>query len=141
MNNIEKIAKIVASYYNISESKMRGIDEPTTRQSTYKDARYMCYLLCKEFARNKSLSDVGSIIAGQDHATVIHGIKTIKNLISTEKKLKDDYEKLYDICYLTIKNYVWLSGNQKVIVRRLIKELEIKEMIKIKKVIRIIKNH
>jgi len=43
-----------------------------------------------------SLSTIGSIIGGKDHATVLHACKTVNNLMDTDKRFKsqiDDIER------------------------------------------------
>ncbi len=49
----------------------------------------------KIFTKN-SLSVIGSIIGGKDHATVLHACRTVQNLMETDKKFKqyvDEIEK------------------------------------------------
>ncbi len=41
-----------------------------------------------------SLSSIGSIIGGKDHATVLHACKTVTNLIETDKQFRGQMEEL-----------------------------------------------
>jgi chromosomal replication initiator protein len=41
-----------------------------------------------------SLSSIGSMIGGKDHATVLHACKTISNLIETDKVFKGQIDEI-----------------------------------------------
>ena len=45
---------------------------------------------------NLSLSFIGVLLGGKDHATVIHSAKTFKNLLDTDKKVR---QKHFDIMH------------------------------------------
>lgn len=65
-----------------------------TRKREIVEARMQVILFLKEFT-DLSLSGIGSKVGGKDHATVLHGIKTINNLCDTNKALKSqiDYSR------------------------------------------------
>lgn len=54
------------------------------------------------FARlytNRSLEHIGKIVGGRDHATVMHSIQAVKNLMAFDKQFKamiEDINKLID---------------------------------------------
>ena len=48
-----------------------------------------------------SLPDIAEVI-GKDHATVLHGNKTIKNYLETDKQRKDMFEQYKNECYLLL---------------------------------------
>ena len=98
MKHIE-IKRIVDDYYGLDISKV-------TRRSIYVEARFMYFKLCMEFAKKKTLSSIGNSIK-KDHATVLHGIKTLDNLMSYEKDLNEKYRILYDLCsqHVGVRHY------------------------------------
>jgi len=55
-------------------------------------------------------------VTGQDHATVIHGIKTVNNLIDVDKQFRESYKRLEISCcelFDFTKSFEWKeSGNK-----------------------------
>ena len=43
---------------------------------------------------DKSTSQIGHCVGGRNHATVIHSIKQIKNLIDTDERTRRDIEEI-----------------------------------------------
>jgi chromosomal replication initiator protein len=41
-----------------------------------------------------SLPEIGDAFGGRDHTTVLHACRTIRTLMETDGKLKEDWEKL-----------------------------------------------
>jgi chromosomal replication initiator protein len=64
------------------------------------------YLLADLLYHNKfldlSLSEVGIIIGGRDHTTVIHGLQSIKNMIFCEPEYKEKIKQLHLHVYHTL---------------------------------------
>jgi hypothetical protein len=89
MRHIE-IKRIVDDYYNLDISRV-------TRRSLYVEARFMYFKLCMEFGDKKTLASIGASIK-KDHATVLHGIKTLDGHMSYDKELNEKYQNLYTIC-------------------------------------------
>ena len=58
--------------------------------------RQMAMALCKELT-NKSYPEIGDAFGGRDHTTVIHAVKTVKNLVETERDYAEDWEILVRI--------------------------------------------
>ena len=57
--------------------------------------RQLCMAMSKLYTR-ESLARIGAYIGNRDHATVLHGVKTISNLCFTDKTIRKkvaDYEK------------------------------------------------
>lgn len=50
-----------------------------------------------------SLSEIGEKFSGKDHATVLHAIKTIRNLFDTDKHFKAEHQKLANEVIETLK--------------------------------------
>ena len=56
----------------------------------------MAMALCKELTEH-SLPEIGEAFGGRDHTTVLHACRTIRDLIETDGKLRQDWEKLVRI--------------------------------------------
>ena len=85
-----QIKRIVDDYYKIDISRV-------TRRSLYVEARFMYFKLCMEFADKKTLASIGDSIK-KDHATVLHGIKSINGHMSYDKDINKKYQDLYNLC-------------------------------------------
>ena len=64
------------------------------------------YLLADLLYHNKfldlSLSEVGIIIGGRDHTTIIHGLRSIENMIFWEPEYKEKIRQLHLHVYHTL---------------------------------------
>ena len=86
---IPNIQKTVADYYGLqikdllSKRRTRSLARP----------RQMAMALAKELTEH-SLPEIGDAFAGRDHTTVLHACRQIKNLMETDGKLREDWEKL-----------------------------------------------
>ena len=89
---IANIQKTVAEYYKIkisdllSKSRNRAVARP----------RQVAMTLAKELT-NHSLPEIADTFGGRDHTTVIHACRTIKNLITSNPNLAEDYRNLIRI--------------------------------------------
>ncbi len=87
--SIENIQKTVADYYGLqvkvlwSKGRTRSVARP----------RQMAMALAKELTEH-SLPEIGDKFGGRDHTTVMHGCKRVRELIETDGKLREDWEKL-----------------------------------------------
>jgi chromosomal replication initiator protein len=55
--------------------------------------RQMAMALAKDLTEH-SLPEIGDAFGGRDHTTVLHACRTIRTLMETDGKLKEDWEKL-----------------------------------------------
>lgn len=58
-----------------------------SRQREYVVCRQIYYFIARKYS-NKSLSEIGATL-GYDHATVLHGSRTVINLSQTDRKFKE----------------------------------------------------
>lgn len=65
----------------------------TTRKRNVVQARQLSMYLAKKYTK-LSLNVIGEQCSGKDHATVIHAIKAVKNLLDTDKQFKLVAEKI-----------------------------------------------
>ncbi|MGH1541383.1 MAG: chromosomal replication initiator protein DnaA [Arenicella sp.] len=90
--SIENIQKTVADYYNMrvvelkSKKRSRQIARP----------RQIAMALAKELT-NLSLPDIGDSFGGRDHTTVLYACRKVDELIKSDSRIKEDYEKLQKI--------------------------------------------
>lgn len=86
---IEEIKRRVADYYHlrmtdlVSARRARAVARP----------RQVAMFLCKTLT-SKSLPEIGRGFGGRDHTTVIHAIKKIEELRSTDAQINEDIENL-----------------------------------------------
>lgn len=74
----EDIVTSTCVFYNIKPTALKS----AKREARLVRARQICmYLLKKELSL--TYSEIGNILGGRDHTTVIHGVEKIENLIST----------------------------------------------------------
>lgn len=90
--SIEQIIQIVSDYFKIAPKVVKA----KTRKREVVQARHLAMYFSKTLT-NKSLSSIGAEFGGRDHSTVLHAMKTVKNLSETNKEFKnyvEDIERL-----------------------------------------------
>lgn len=93
-NSIAKIIDIVAKYYNIDASMIKG----KMRKKNIADARAIAmYLSC--FMTEESLERIGLEMGGKDHSTIIYSRDKITEELKTNTKLQEEIKILKEkIC-------------------------------------------
>lgn len=89
---VEEIQKKVSEHYNIKMSDMSS--DKRTRQIAR--PRQIAMYLSKELT-SKSLVEIGKKFGGKDHTTVMHALKTVEKLKSTDPEIKEDIRILSKI--------------------------------------------
>ena len=56
-------------------------------------ARQAAMSLCKKYT-TQSVSRIGQVVGGRDHATVLHALKNVEDLLETEAEFKQMYEQV-----------------------------------------------
>ena len=79
------IYKIVFDYYGIPLDINHKCRKPE-----YVKPRQMYFVFAKLYTK-KSLAQIG-LFVNKEHCTVLHGMKSINNIIDTEKQFKIDYQ-------------------------------------------------
>ncbi|MCX7954289.1 MAG: chromosomal replication initiator protein DnaA [Bacteroidales bacterium] len=87
--SIDFIQKVVCEYFDITPEMLKQ----KTRKHEIVQARQIIMFFARMYTK-KSLSVIGSIVGGKDHATVLHACKAIKNLMETNKKFKQQIEEI-----------------------------------------------
>ena len=79
--NKEMIKEIVDNYFELNLKR-------NTRKRNYVEARAIFYKLCREFTK-LSLEQIGQQV-NRDHASVLHGIKSLNNWIEQDNRIKNN---------------------------------------------------
>ncbi|CUH42917.1 chromosomal replication initiator protein DnaA [Ruegeria atlantica] len=86
---VEEIQRKVSDYYNIRLSDIIG----PKRLRSYARPRQVAMYLCKRLT-SRSLPEIGRRFGGRDHTTVMHGVKRIEELKTTDGQIAEDVEML-----------------------------------------------
>ncbi len=86
---VEEIQRKVSDHYNIRLSDMIG----PKRVRNFARPRQVAMWLCKQMT-NRSLPEIGRRFGGRDHTTVMHGVRKIEELKTTDSQIADDLEML-----------------------------------------------
>ncbi len=90
----QELLEAVGSFFGLKTTQLKGPkrDRPIARP------RQLVMYLCKT-ELGLTLEDIGGLLGGRDHTTIMYGITTITNELSTNTRLRDDMEG--------IKQKVW----------------------------------
>ncbi|MEO0241152.1 MAG: chromosomal replication initiator protein DnaA [candidate division WOR-3 bacterium] len=88
-NEPERIIEIVAEFFNLTKEDI--LNEKKTKEVARVRQIVMYFL---RYHLNMPLKEIGKIIGGRDHSTVIHGIEKIENLLEKDQDLR---EKIVEI--------------------------------------------
>lgn len=86
---IEEIQRKVAEHYNIRLSDMIG----PKRVRTITRPRQIAMYLAKRLT-SRSLPEIGRRFGGRDHTTIMHGVKKIEELMTSDSQMSDDLQML-----------------------------------------------
>lgn len=87
--SIANIQKVVADYYQLriadllSKRRTRSLARP----------RQIAMALAKELTEH-SLPEIGDGFAGRDHTTVMHACRVVRDLLDSDAKTREDWDKL-----------------------------------------------
>ncbi|HZE86763.1 MAG TPA: chromosomal replication initiator protein DnaA [Methylomirabilota bacterium] len=81
----DDIINYVCSYYNVKHTQLKG----PKRDASLVRARQVCmYLLHSEL--KLTLAEVGNLLGGRDHTTIMHGVEKIEKLVENKEKISED---------------------------------------------------
>lgn len=75
----DEVIKNICSFYNIKETLIKG---PKRDSGLVKARQIAMYILKQDLSL--SFTEVGNILGGRDHTTIMHGVKKIESLISNK---------------------------------------------------------
>ena len=73
----EEVIKIICDFYEIKSTQLKGVK----RDARLVRARQACMFVLKKDV-GLTYSEVGNILGGRDHTTIMHGVSKIENLLS-----------------------------------------------------------
>lgn len=73
---VADVAAVVASYYRITLSDIRG----KSRRASIVRPRHVAFFLCRALTL-QTYEDIGFYFGGRDHTTVLHGVGLIGKMI------------------------------------------------------------
>ena len=88
-NDIRRIQKIVAEYFQITIEDIRGKKRSANIAFPRQIAMYLCRTMTSE-----SFPKIGTEFGGKDHSTVMFSVEKIENEIKVNKDLANIIEKL-----------------------------------------------
>ncbi len=91
VNSVAKIIDVVAKYFGIDSSMIKG----KMKKKNIADARAITMYLCR-ILTEESLERIGLEIGGRDHSTVIYSYEKISNELKTNIKLQEEIKILKD---------------------------------------------
>lgn len=91
----QDLLEAVAVHFNVKSTTLRG---PKRDRPIARPRQVFMYLCRTELGLTHG--DIGGLLGGRDHTTVMHGVDAITKEISTNERLRDDVEG--------IKNKVWV---------------------------------
>ena len=87
--NVDFIQKTVADYFSVPV----GLLKEKTRKKEIVTARQVAMYFTKEHTSH-SLKTIGYHFGGRDHATVIHSVQTVSDMIDSDRKFRDQISEL-----------------------------------------------
>ena len=81
----DDIISYVCSYYKIKPTQLKG---PRRTASLVKARQVTMYLLQTEL--RLTLVEIGNLLGGRDHTTIIHGVDKIKDLVDKKERVSED---------------------------------------------------
>ena len=87
-----RLEEIKEHVCNVTDIHKDAVEMKTRKREIVKARQLICFF-AKEYT-DKSLSVIGDFIGKFDHTTVLHGVKTIKNLYETDKETKKQVNEL-----------------------------------------------
>lgn len=100
-NNLSKIIEIVCEYYHLQPI---DIQEQTNRIPIVRPRQIIWHITRNLLDKQICLRDLGLNVGNRKHDNVISGIKSIQNMIDTDKNFKFVYDLLYEKCDAEIFN-------------------------------------
>ena len=88
-NSVERIIDVVAKFYGIDSSMIKG----KMKKKNIADARAIAMYLSR-ILTDESLQRIGLLIGGRDHSTVIYSYEKISNELKTNIKLQEEIKLL-----------------------------------------------
>jgi len=83
----ERIVSEVCTYFALKQKELRGRRRPARIARPRQVAMYLLRNLT-----DMSLTEIGDILGGRDHTTIIHGVKTIEKAVSEDLGIREQIQ-------------------------------------------------
>lgn len=93
---IEELKQFTEDYFDVSL-------EPVDRKAHNVRARFIFYKTAYSMYPSKTLQEIGNVL-GQNHATVLHGIREVSNIIKFDKRYAEGVEGYNQVIQKTLKD-------------------------------------
>lgn len=80
----DDVIRVVCDYYEIKPTQLKG----ARRDASLVRARHLCMYLLKEDLKT-TLVDIGNLLGGRDHTTIMHGVRKIRALKENDPLIKE----------------------------------------------------
>ncbi|PIP33230.1 chromosomal replication initiator protein DnaA [Candidatus Gottesmanbacteria bacterium CG11_big_fil_rev_8_21_14_0_20_37_11] len=80
-----RVIDVVSSYYNIKLAQLKG----NKRDKFLSQPRQILYYILR-VELGIPLMEIGDILGGRDHTTILHGVRKISKILSTDEKIRGD---------------------------------------------------
>lgn len=94
-----QVVETVAKYFNVSVSE---IVSASRSKELVQPRQIAMYLVRQE--TDSSLPEIGALLGGRDHTTVIHGVDRVKDRLETEDQLRRDVMSIREMVYQNVPN-------------------------------------
>ena len=81
---IDRVEDVVCEYFKITRELLLS----KSRKRQIVQARQIAMYMSRSLIPSCSLSTIGSVLGGKDHATVLHACTTVSDLVATDKTFK-----------------------------------------------------
>lgn len=85
----QEILEAVSVFYNLKSTSLKG---PKRNRPIARPRQVVMYLCKTELGL--TLDDVGGLLGGRDHTTIMHGVEAITHELSTNERLRTDVEQI-----------------------------------------------
>lgn len=98
--SIDDIQKIVCDYFDIDQQYLLS----KCRKQEVLDPRHMCIYFCRKFTK-KTLNEIGDQTGGRNHSTLSSSLKTVYNLLESDKEFKNNMSNIDLMIKTKIEEY------------------------------------
>jgi chromosomal replication initiator protein len=95
----ERILSAVAQHYNLPEEQLIG----RSRVRAVSGPRQLAMFLIRE-ETDSSLPEIGRLLGGRDHSTILHGCEKISTQIEADEGLRRDWLAIKQVLYEGVKD-------------------------------------
>jgi chromosomal replication initiator protein len=92
-----QVIETVAKYYSISVPEMVS---PSRNKELVQPRQVAMYLIRQE--TDASLPEIGGLLGGRDHTTILHGVERVKDRLEAEEQLRRDVMSVREQLYLNV---------------------------------------